>query len=225
MQSSNLEITDDPNGGGGSGGTSGGTSGSSSTGELGTVEGPDFGYNVYGPVIESGLGWPVTTGQRVYQDMVAQYDALGRMTYWEQRGPEDWQNKPTAEQQRIENQYGTPDAYKHIRYDAVGNVRFVDAAYEKLGGDGNSNWYVDGEDGAKTRGYFYETEEFRFDGMNRMVHADGAYIEYDAAGNRSLVADEGHTERFEYDAMNRLTRAYERVTTYTGGGGGRAMSR
>ena len=111
-----------------------------------------------------------------YKNATADYDALGRLIRWTEAG---------------DATTNTPFAETEYFYDAVGNIRKIDAEYEVLDGEGEIN---------DTIGNVHKEYWFRYDSLNRVVTTngvlesdaivrgdDGADIYYDFDGRRKYV--------------------------------------
>lgn len=123
-------------------------------------------YN--GSDYEDGSDWNYTESSQTYQDATAQYDALGRMTRWQEAGG---------------NYVST--ASLDYKYDENGNIRRSQASFYSLDQNGNATTPA-------TQDYWY-----RYDALNRVTTAKGQLsggqivtgytgvgYQYDLAGQR-----------------------------------------
>ncbi len=123
-------------------------------------------YN--GSDYEDGSDWSYTESSQTYQDATAQYDALGRLTRWQEAGG---------------NYLST--ASLDYKYDENGNIRRSQASFYSLDQNGNAT-------APATQDYWY-----RYDALNRVTTAKGQLsggqivtgytgvgYQYDLAGQR-----------------------------------------
>jgi YD repeat-containing protein len=116
------------------------------------------------------------------QSATATWDALGRMTAWDEAG-----------------NASTPAAHINYAYDAVGNVRRTQATYYQIDSAGNLSVPI-------TQDYWN-----KFDAMNRLVLAKGGLVDgaivrgnsgvsvtYDAAGQRITTTRRGKTSEMTW---------------------------
>ena len=151
-------------------------------------------------VTEPSGQWEYYSYYNGYQDATAGYDALNRLTSWNESGS-----------------YASPAASLAVEYDAVGNIRRTTAVFRPLDANGNATL------GITTRDQWY-----RYDAMNRVVTADGLlsngtivrgtqgidYL-YDQAGQRvratrtvratGTVANPNYDPNLPEDPFNRPT--------------------
>jgi len=148
------------------------------TGSLSTQTGlgkvASFGYDASGNLTSETL----KQGTQFIKNVNATYDALGRLTTWEDLGG-SYSYQIREEGIFNRNFYfktetvQTPEASKAIGYDANGNIILSVVSHERLGLHGE----ITNANGGYTRSY-------AFDSMNRVVREGAKYFEYDKAGQR-----------------------------------------
>ena len=173
-------------------------------------------YGPYGEVVSQ------TTTNKTLQNSVATYDALGRLTRWEEKGV------------AAQSGYGTtvPRAYKNFEYDKQGNIRRTVSSALSMNGSGGV-----------TRSSVDKDSWFLYDSMNRITRSEGTKvgstitrgtgtdIAYDKAGQRIYTVQDVVTytagdpyappipvttttrENYSYNAAGQLTQVREAKTT------------
>ena len=173
------------------------------------------------------------TKSLAYTNASAQYDALGRLIYWEESGD-------TTNIHEYAGGWGTsnvtPSARLWLKYDANGNIRSKKSIFAAWGDNGHLDdpvWTSSSIKIEHDSDQPYEEYKYRFDSMNRAVEshvsddwtnvAGGSqaarsrlYIQYDNAGRRermvNFTADgEWVRESYTYDAADNIGQVHTTV--------------
>ncbi len=186
-----------------------------------------YGYDKAGNRIREVMTAIVNGTSFTVKNATADYDALGRMTFWKEYG---------------DGLLPTPTAETKTSYDANGNIRRMEAKHYQIDAYGNLNGWAPDED------YWY-----RYDSLNRVVTDRGSLsgtagavgttiarsqsgskdLYYNKSGDRELIiAIVGNPansaqrreerERYEYDSAGRMLKAYVTQGAWSSGTPGAA---